>query len=146
MQEYYLWIKVVHIVFFTSWMAGLFYAPRLFVYHAENIQNIHYTDIVKVQEYKLLHYITIPAMWITIIAGGLLIYMQPDFFKQPWFHAKLTFALILFFYTFSLQFFYKQFQNSTCKKSGKFFRIYNEVSTLVFIAIIVLVVIRPTFS
>ena len=76
-MEYYSWILTFHVMAFMSWMALLFYLPRLFVYHVENKNNKAFTDVVKIQELKIYKIIGAPAMWATIVSGGFMIYVNP---------------------------------------------------------------------
>ncbi len=144
----YSWVLWFHVVSFISWFAVLFYLPRLFVYHAENIDNKGFVEVAKIQEYKLLKYIGVPSMWATIISGGFMIYLSiaadANLFKTGgWLHAKLLFVLILVVYFFSLEKFRKDFEADRCTKSGKFFRMYNEVPTILMLLIVGMVVLRP---
>jgi putative membrane protein len=124
-------------------MAMLFYLPRLFVYHVENIDKQDFVDVVKIQEYKIYKYIGMPAMWTTIISGIAMIYLSPELFKTgAWLHAKLTAVFILIIYSFSLEYFRKQLEENRCKRSGKFFRAYNEVPTLLAILIVTYVIVK----
>lgn len=135
--EYYQWIKALHFLGFISWMAGLFYLPRLFVYHAENMNNKGFVEVVKVQERKLFFAICTPAMFVTIITGLLMLFVNSTLLQVPYMHAKLTFALLLFVYYLDNFRYLKQLQKDTCMKSGKFFRAYNEIPTLLLIGILV---------
>ncbi|SMC08886.1 protoporphyrinogen oxidase HemJ [Nitratiruptor tergarcus] len=143
-MEYYLWIKAFHIMSIISWMAMLFYLPRLFVYHAEHRSNAGFVEVVKIQEHKLYYFIGVPAFWASVISGGIMIWLNPAMFKSGmWLHIKLTAALLLILYHFSLRYFLKQFAQDTCQKSGKFFRIYNEVPTILMIIIVIMAVVKP---
>lgn len=143
-MEFYTWILAFHVVSFLSWMAMLFYLPRLFVYHAENIDNQGFVDVVKIQEYKLYKYIGIPALWATVVSGLLMLWINPSLFQSGgWLHAKITAVVLLVAYSYSLGAYVKAFANDTCTKSGKFFRIYNEVPTILSIIIVIMVVIKP---
>ena len=147
-MEYYTWILTFHIMAMMSWMAMLFYLPRLFVYHVENIEKKEFVAVVKIQEYKIYKYIGLPAMWATIISGITMIILNPillDFQTSFWMYAKLTTLVILVYYSFSLEKYRKELDNNTCKKSGKFFRMYNEMPTMLSI-LIVGYVITKTFS
>ncbi|HIE58985.1 MAG TPA: protoporphyrinogen oxidase HemJ [Persephonella sp.] len=140
----YLFIKALHIISVISWMAVLFYLPRLFVYHVENKDNKEFVKVVKVMEYKLHKFIGIPAFWGTLITGILMIALNPEIFKTGlWIHIKLTLALLLIAYYIHLSVLRKQLETDQCKKSGKFFRIYNEVPTILMILIVLLVILRP---
>jgi len=142
MENYYLEILSFHIMAVLSWMALLFYMPRLFVYHQEHQNKKDFTDVVKVQEYKIYKVIGAPAMWATILSGSLLIYLNPELLKQPWMEGKLTVLLFLIAYTFSLEYFRKVLEKDSCTKNGQFFRAYNEVPTLLAILIVVFVITK----
>lgn len=145
---YYTWILTFHIMAVMSWMAMLFYLPRLFVYHVENINKKEYVEIVKIQEYKIYKYIGAPAMWATIASGAMMLFLNPtllDFQVAPWMYAKLFVLILLVIYSFSLEKYRKELENDECKKSGKFFRMYNEMPTMLSI-LIVAYVITKSFS
>lgn len=138
----YDWILWFHVVSFISWFAVLFYLPRLFVYHAENIENKGFIEVAKIQEYKLFKYIGVPAMWATLISGGLLAY-NIGFEGNGWLHAKILFVVFLVIYFISLEKYRRDFEADRCTKSGKFFRIYNEVPTILMLIIVAFVVLKP---
>jgi putative membrane protein len=138
----YNWILWFHIISLVSWFAALFYMPRLFVYHAENIDNEGFVKVVKVMEMKIYKYIGIPAMWATLISGAYLAY-EIGFGGNGWLHVKIVLVLILMGYFFSLGYYREKFLKDECKKSGKFFRAYNEVPTILLLAIVALVIIKP---
>jgi len=143
-MEYYNWILSFHVMSFLSWMAMLFYLPRLFVYHREYANKEDFVNVVKIQEFKLYKYIGLPAMWATILSGGLMIYLAPELFKSGvWLHIKLTLLLFLIAYSFSLDYMRKKISENPHYKSGKFFRFYNEVPTLLMIGIVIMVVVKP---
>ena len=143
-MEYYNWILAFHVMSFVSWMAMLFYLPRLFIYHREHADVKAFTDIVKIQEYKLFKYIGVPAMWATVISGGTMLYLNSGIFSSGgWMHAKLLFVALLIAYHFSLEILRKKLIEDPHYKSGKWFRVYNEVPTLLMIAIVIMVVVKP---
>ncbi len=147
-MEYYTWVLTFHVVAFMSWMAMLFYLPRLFVYHVENIEKKEFVEVVKIQEYKIYKYIGAPAMWATIASGITMLTLNPillDFNTNPWMYAKLFMLVLLVGYSFSLETYRKQLENDSCTKSGKFFRMYNEMPTMLAI-LIVAYVITKSFS
>ena len=136
-MQYYTWILTFHIMAFMSWMAMLFYLPRMFVYHIENIDNKGYIEVAKIQEDKLYRLIGVPAMWASILSGITMIALNPQVFQTgAWIHAKLTVVVVLIAYSYSLSYYLKQLKNDTCRKNGKFFRAYNEVPTLLAILIV----------
>jgi len=143
-MAYYNWILAFHVMSFVSWMAMLFYLPRLFIYHREHADVKAFTDIVKIQEYKLFKYIGVPAMWATLISGATMLYLNSGIFSSGgWMHAKLFFVALLIAYHFSLEILRKKLIEDPHYKSGKWFRIYNEVPTLLMIAIVIMVVVKP---
>ncbi len=143
-MAYYTWILAFHVMSFVSWMAMLFYLPRLFIYHREHADNKAFGEVVEVQEYKLYHYIGVPAMWATILSGGAMLYLNPGIFQSGgWMHAKLFFVALLIAYSFSLNKIRKTLKENPCYKTGKYFRVYNEVPTLLMIFIVIMVVVKP---
>jgi putative membrane protein len=138
----YNWLLWFHVISFISWFAVLFYLPRLFVYHAENIENKGFVKVAKIQEMKLFKYIGVPSMWATVLSGAGLIYLG-GWMNSPWLHAKLLFVAFLIAYFYSLNKYRKDFSEDRCTKSGKFFRMYNEVPTLLMLVIVAMVVIKP---
>ncbi|BCD59464.1 MULTISPECIES: protoporphyrinogen oxidase HemJ [unclassified Nitratiruptor] len=140
----YLWIKAFHVISVISWMAMLFYLPRLFVYHAEHKENRGFVEVVKIQEHKLYYFIGVPALWASVLSGAAMLAMAPELFRTGlWLHIKLTAALLLIIYHFSLRYFLVRFKEDRCEKNGKFFRIYNEVPTILMIIIVIMVIVKP---
>jgi len=142
-MEYYSWILAFHVMSFMSWMAMLFYQPRLYVYHREHADNSGFVEVVKIQEYKLYKYIGLPAMWATIVSGGAMIYLIPAMLDTKWLIVKLIFASIMIAYSFSLEIIRVKLIKDPYYKSGKFFRFYNEVPTILMIVIVIMVVLKP---
>jgi len=142
LAEYYYPVLAFHVIAVLSWMSMLFYLPRLYVYHQEHKEKEQFVEVVKIQEFKLYKYIGMPAMWATIFSGIFLIYNNPELMKQGWMHAKLFLLVLLTIYSFSLETYRKQLQNDACKKSGKFFRAYNEVPTILAILIVTYVITK----
>ena len=143
-MAYYSWILAFHVMSFVSWMAMLFYLPRLFIYHRENADTKAFTDIVEIQEYKLFKYIGVPAMWATVITGALMLYLNSGIFSSGgWMHAKLLFLVFLIAYHVSLERIRKTLIENPHYKSSKYLRIYNEVPTLLMIFIVIMVVVKP---
>jgi len=143
-MAYYTWILAFHVMSFTSWMAMLFYLPRLFIYHREHADNVAFGEVVQIQEYKLYAYIGVPAMWATLLSGALMLYLNPGIFQSgSWMHVKLLFLTFLVAYSFSLNSIRKKLIDNPEYKSGKYFRFYNEVPTLLMIVIVIMVVVKP---
>ena len=138
----YEWVLWFHVISFISWFAVLFYLPRLFVYHAENIENAGFVEVVKIQEMKLFKYIGVPSMWATVFSGAYLSYVY-GFAGNGWLHTKITFVVLLMAYFFSMDKYRKEFLEDRCTKSGKFFRMYNEVPTILMLVIVGMVVFKP---
>lgn len=138
-------LKILHIIAIISWMAALFYLPRLFVYHSEHFSNEGFLEVVKIQEKKLFDMIAQPAMIVSFITGIALIIFYPIniFQSGMWIHIKLVAVILLLLYHFSCWFYLKKFaQGLTPPRSGKFFRFYNEVPTILLIVIVVCVVLH----
>ncbi|MEA3373361.1 MAG: protoporphyrinogen oxidase HemJ [Campylobacterota bacterium] len=143
-MEYYTWVLAFHVMSFSSWMAMLFYQPRLYVYHQEHKENSGFVDVVRIQENKLYNFIGTPALWATVISGSAMIALNPALFQSGmWLHIKLTAALVLIVYHFSLGYFRKKLLDGSCTKSGKFFRAYNEVPTIIMLIIVIMVIVKP---
>ena len=140
---YYNWILTFHVLSFLSWMAMLFYLPRLFVYHREHADKEEFVSVVKIQEYKLYKYIGSPAMWATILSGAAMLAIRPDWFNMGWIYLKIFLAALLITYHYSLEYYRRALADDSNIMSGKFFRFYNEVPTLLAIGIVIMVVIKP---
>jgi len=138
----YLWIKWLHIVAVMSWMAGLLYLPRLFVYHVETASTEVKTEY-EAAEVKLLKRIMNPAMIVTWLSGILLIVAIVDVSSEKWILAKIVLVLAMTAFHGVCGKWRKQLVAGTCEKSGKFFRFMNEVPTVLMIAIIGLVILKP---
>jgi putative membrane protein len=137
----YLWIKALHVIAVISWMAGLLYLPRLFVYHSQVGPGAQ-SETFKTMERKLLYYIMAPAMIAAWVAGLSLIALG-DWRAAPWLHAKLALVAILtglHFYCGALQ---RAFARDANRHSARFFRFFNEAPTLLMIGIVILVVVKP---
>ena len=143
----YLLFKSIHLIAVISWMAGLLYLPRIFVYHSEAVQNNKSEDLTetfKVMERRLLIYIMNPAMIVSWIFGVLLIYtIGMDNFGFLWLHLKLLFVIILTIYHFFLFQCLRKFAENSNTYSSRFYRIINEIPTVLLIAIILVVIFKP---
>ncbi len=139
----YLWLKVVHLVFLISWMAGIFYLPRLFVYHANSNDSIS-KDRFVVMERKLYRGIMMPAMILTLLSGfGMLYLSNWILLSMPWMHAKLALVLALVAYHFVCNHYRLKFAAEQNKRSHIFYRWFNEVPVLLLIGIVIMIVIKP---
>ena len=139
----YLWAKALHLIAMVAWFAGLFYVFRLFVYHRMHAGKPELEAAYQVMERKLLYVIMHPAMAVTIAAGTWLAWLNPSVLRQGWFHAKLTAVLALVGYQIFASVVRKRFARGDFFLSEKACRMINEVPTLLLIAIVILVVIRP---
>ena len=140
----YLLFKSLHLISVISWMAGLLYLPRIFVYHVENLKDKNTCLIFKTMEKKLYFYIMTPAMILTWIFGLILISsLGPEFFSATWIKLKLLLVILLTSYHFYLSKFLNDFKMDRNIKSSKFFRIINEVPTILLILIVFIIVFKP---
>ncbi|NPA53022.1 MAG: protoporphyrinogen oxidase HemJ [Aquificae bacterium] len=140
----YLWIKAFHIIGFVSWMAVLFYLPRLFVYHVENKDKQEFVSVIKIMEKRLFFGIGLIAFLITYITGTSMIILNPQLFKTGmWFHLKLTLVGLMTVYFFHNWIEMKKLQAEVYTKTGKFYRMYNEIPTILFVLIAIFAVVRP---
>ena len=140
----YLLFKSLHLIAVISWMAGLLYLPRIFVYHVENFEKEQATEIFETMEKKLYNYIMRPAMILSWLFGFLLLHsIGLQSLKEPWLIAKLILVVSLTFYHFFLFNCLNRFAVKNNNYSPKFFRIINEVPTILLIVIIFLVVFKP---
>jgi putative membrane protein len=138
-----LFIKAFHIIAVVAWFAGLFYLPRLFVYHAETKDSIS-LDRFKLMEKRLYYAITWPAAAAVTLLGLWLITFNPSYYlKSVWMHAKISLVLVLWCYHFTCGHYLKLFSQNNNSRSARFFRMFNEVPTLLLIAIVLLVVVKP---
>ena len=139
----YLLFKSIHLIAVISWMAGLLYLPRIFVYHSENNNEI-VTSVFKTMERKLFYYIMTPAMALSWLFGLLLISKVGfDQLGALWLQLKLIFVLILTFYHFYLGSLLNKFKYDKNSRSSKFYRYINEIPTLLLILIIFVVIFKP---
>lgn len=151
MDKYYYYILSVHIVFMVSWMAGLFYSVRLFIYHTEaedrpeQEKNILQKEYEKM-EHKLWYIITTPAMVLTVLAGISMLSIRPALLQLPWMHVKLGFVVLLLVYHFICQRIMKKLELGTCKMSSFKLRLWNEVATILLVAIVFTVILKSAID
>ena len=140
----YLLFKSLHLIAVVSWMAGLLYLPRIFVYHIENKKNKVVTDVFEVMEKKLFYYIMRPAMIFTWIFGLVLIYLNGiEIFSQLWMQIKIVLVILLSVHNDYLGRCLVSLKNNSNTRSSNFFRIINEVPTIMLIFIVFLVIFKP---
>ena len=143
----YLLFKSLHLISVISWMAGLLYLPRIFVYHSENLKNTGMSQVFKTMEKKLYYYIMMPAMFLSWIFGLILISIIGfESLSLGWLKLKLIFVILLTIYHFYLGKNLNEFKLDINKNSSKFFRWINEIPTILLILIIFIVIFKPIFS
>ena len=139
----YLFFKSLHLIAVISWMAGLLYLPRIFVYHSEAIDESQ-KKVFKVMERKLYNFIMMPAMLLSWLFGILLIHnLGFSVFFELWMQIKILGVLILTFYHFTLGMYLSDFANDNNEKTSRFFRIYNEIPTFILIVVVFIVIFKP---
>ncbi len=138
----YLWMKALHIVAIIAWMAGLFYLPRIFVYHTRFAPGTETAEIFAVMEVKLLRIIMNPAMIVSILSGFYLVYVL-DAWRDGWMHAKFTAVFAMLIFHMMLGRWRRQLAAGENRHSERFYRLINEVPTVLLIAIVILVVVKP---
>jgi len=142
MQSWALWLKAFHIMAVIAWMAGMFYLPRLFVYHAAAPAGSLQSETFKVMERRLLKAIINPAMIAVWITGPWLAYAFGDF-SAPWLHAKIALVLLLSAFHGYLARLVKVFAADANRRGGGYYRALNEVPTVLMALIVILVVVKP---
>lgn len=148
MQEFlsfnYEWLRALHLIAVMSWMAGMLYLPRLFVYHVDAKKGSKQSETFKVMERRLMRYIMTPAMIVSWVLGLAMLYANPGMMSGAgWMHAKLLFVVLMSGAHGMLAAFVRKFANDVNEKDAKFFRIINEVPTVLMIAIVILAVVQP---
>jgi putative membrane protein len=139
----YDWIKALHVISIIAWMAGLLYLPRLFVYHCDAAAGSETSETFKVMERRLLRAIMNPAMIASWIFGITLLALNPGWFAMGWIHAKLAFVIGLTGVHMMMARWRRAFAEDRNQRPQRFFRIMNEVPTLLMIGIVIFVVVKP---
>lgn len=150
-MEYYNYIKALHLIFVITWFAGLFYIPRLFIYHIEALEKPSpEKEILSVQlkmmTKRLWYIITWPSAVLATFFAVWLLILIPEWLQQGWMHVKLAFVLLLFLYHFKCHHLFKQLQNHKASWTSTQMRLWNEVSTLILFAVIFLVIVRDAVN
>ena len=139
----YLLFKSLHLIAVISWMAGLLYLPRIFVYHSES-NNESQKTVFKTMERKLYNYIMMPAMLLSWLFGILLVHsLSFSIFSELWMQIKIIAVVILTYYHFTLGKYLNDFAINNNQKTSKFFRVYNEIPTVILIVVIFVVIFKP---
>ena len=140
----YEWLRALHIIAVISWMAGMLYLPRLFVYHAETEVGSDKSETFKIMEWRLLKFIINPAMIAAWVLGLAMLYANPGMLEgQGWMHAKLLFVVLMSAVYGILAKNVKIFARDENTKSSKYFRILNEIPTVLMIGIVIFAVVQP---
>ena len=139
----YLWIKALHIVAVIAWMAGLFYLPRLFVYHVRSVVGSETDVLFRIMEGRLVRVIMRPAATVALFAGALLVYEEHLGFSDVWLLAKLLGVVCLVAFHGALERYQKLFSTGWRGRSERFFRMINEIPTVLLIWIVIWVVVKP---
>jgi putative membrane protein len=137
-----LWVKSFHIIAMVAWFAGIFYLPRLYVYHADTEDQVS-IERFKIMERRLYRGIMWPSMIVTLFLGLWLLHYIPVYLKASWMHAKLGLVALVVVYHLYCGALRKQFALEKNRHSAKFYRILNEIPTLLLVAIVILVVVKP---
>lgn len=141
-MELFLWLKAAHVIAIIAWMAGMLYLPRLFVYHADTPVGSAQSETFKVMERRLLKAIINPSMMVAWILGLWMAY-ELDAFRDGWFHGKLTLVLLMSALHGYLSRCVKVFARDENTRPARFYRILNEVPTVLMIGIVILVIVKP---
>ncbi|PCJ27124.1 MAG: TIGR00701 family protein [Rickettsiales bacterium] len=143
MEDYFLWYKAIHIISVISWMAGMLYMPRLFAYHTKAETGSEMDKVFQLMELRLLRIIINPAMILTYFFGLLTAYIYGCVALGMWFHIKMLMVLGLTIFHHFLARWRKDFAKGENKHSEKFYRIINEVPTIMMVIAVVMVVVKP---
>jgi putative membrane protein len=138
----FIFVKIIHVLSIISWMAGLLYLPRLFVYHSDSPIGSPSSETFKIMERRLFVAIMSPAMIVAWVSG-LMLAFEAGYFRDGWFHGKLTAVVALTATHLYLGQFVRRFQTDQRSKSPRFFRVLNELPTMLMIVIVVLVLAKP---
>ncbi len=142
-QAHYDVFEALHVVFVISWMAGMLYLPRLYVYHADAEKGSELSETFKIMERKLLRVIINPAMIFTFIFGGCMAVAAPEIFHQPWMHVKLTAVVLMTVFHIFLARWRKDFLKDKNTRTSKFYRKVNEIPAVLMIIIVFMVIVKP---
>lgn len=139
----YEWVKALHVVSVMSWMAGLLYLPRLFVYHCGVTAGSETSETFKVMERRLLRAIMNPAMIASYVFGVWMLILTPEWLSQPWMHAKLTAIVGMTAMHMLMSRWRREFAEDRNTRSHRFYRGMNEIPTVLMVAIVILVIVKP---
>ena len=151
MSDYYNYIKALHLIFVITWFAGLFYIPRLFIYHIEathkpSPEREILSKQLKIMTKRLWYIITWPSAILATFFAIWLLILFPSWLSQPWMHIKLSFVVLLILYHLKNHQIFKKFQQDNIGYTSNYMRIWNEGATLILFAIVFLVILKGTFN
>jgi putative membrane protein len=141
--NHYDWLRALHVIAVIAFMAGMLYLPRLFVYHAQAEKGSELSETLKIMERRLLRAIINPAAIVMVILGVFMIWANPELMKGGWMHAKLALVFLMFGCHGAFSKWRKQFAVDANTRPHKFYRVWNEIPTVLMIAIIILVIVKP---
>ncbi len=143
LSQNYEWLRALHIIAVISWMAGMLYLPRLFAYHAEAEKGSDKSETFKIMERRLMRIIMGPASIAAWVFGGSMLWANPGMFSQPWIHVKLSAVVLMTVLHHVFMIWRKKFERDENTRPAKFYKIWNEVPTLLMIVIVIMAVIQP---
>jgi putative membrane protein len=142
---HYDWLKAFHVIAVISWMAGMLYLPRLFVYHASAKVGSELSETLKIMERRLLRFIINPAMIAAWIFGIWMLVLSPDLLRQPFMHVKFAALIGMQIVHAMLARYRRQFANDKNRHTARFYRILNEVPTVLLVVIVIVIIVKPQF-
>lgn len=147
---YYNYIKALHLIFVITWFAGLFYLPRLFIYHIEATKKDQLTKQILTEQFKMMskrlwYIITWPSAILAILFAVILLIMMPNWLFQSWMWIKLVFVFLLILYHLKTHQIFKQLQRDEVRYSARFMRFWNEGATLILFSVVFLVILKSSF-
>lgn len=150
-MEYYNYIKALHLIFVITWFAGLFYIPRLFIYHIEATHKPEPQSKILIAQFKVMakrlwYIITWPSAILACFFAVWLLYLMPDLLEQPWMQVKLGFVLLLLIYHLKCHNIFKQLQADVVQYTSRFMRIWNEVATLILFSVVFLAILKNAIN
>lgn len=150
-MEYYNYIKALHLIFVVTWFAGLFYIPRLFIYHIEandkpSPEREILTKQLKLMTKRLWYIITWPSAVLCTLFALALLHLNSGLIYQPWMQVKLGFVVLIFAYHFKCHQIFKQLQRDEVKYTSRFMRVFNEATTIILFAVVFLVILKSAVN
>jgi len=149
-MEYYNYIKALHLIFVITWFSGLFYMVRLFVYHTEAKEKSQPEQNILIEQYQLMqnrlwNIITFPSAILATFFAIILLFLNPILLQTNWMQIKLVFVVLIWVYQLKTHHIYKQLQQNKTKYSSYFFRVWNEIATLILFSVVFLAILKNSF-